>query len=80
MCVNGWIPVATTNTGYRRQQSIERIGLGQIPGQIPIVGSRPFIAQGIHNIVVEAPGELARSKIARQGHMGIRYDVVPEWT
>ena len=76
MGVNGWIPVAATNTGYRTQQSIERIGLGQIP----IVGSRPFIAQGTHDIVVEASGELARAKIARQGRMGIRYDVVPEWT
>lgn len=48
-------------------------------GKEPMVGSREFSTMGTHNIVVEAPGEIVRSLIIRDGHMGIRYDEVPEW-
>ena len=56
---------------------IEKIPLTESP----IVGSpgREFETKGTHNIVVEAPGELAHTEIKRTGHLGIRYDSVPEW-
>ena len=50
-----------------------------MPGKEPMVGSREFSTMGTHNIVVEAPGEIAHSLIVKNGHMGIRYDKVPEW-
>jgi len=63
--------------GRFRVVSIERIPLNQSP----VVGpaGKQFVTKGTHNIVVEAPGELACIAIKRRGHQSIRYDGVPEW-
>lgn len=54
---------------------IEEIG----PHNPPIVGSKAKLTGGTHNVVVDAPGEVAPFEIMRRGHLGIRYDDVPEW-
>jgi len=61
--------------GRFKVKDIEEIA----PGHRPVVGSRQFETKGTHNIVVEAPGEIALSVIQRKGHVGIRYDEVKEW-
>ena len=61
--------------GRFRVKSVEDIG----SNNPPIVGSKGKLTGGTHNIVVEAPGELAPREIKRRGHLAIRYDNVPEW-
>ncbi len=59
---------------------LEVLDIEKIPlNKVPIVGSKNVKTAGTHNIIVEAPGELAHSVIKRRGHMGIRYDEVKEW-
>lgn len=54
---------------------IERIEVGDEP----IIGSDAVMATGKYNVVVNRPGEKAPVEIHRRGHVGIRYDTVPEW-